>query len=172
MSRRIGIITFEMPDNKDIQRNHYIWDIKTLNHLRIYANIIKNWTRADIVKLTWCNQADVVFHPDRALGEQREFVFYENEQKDNNPNITGSAEEGLYLEYTATLFFTYLSNNIKRQRRIGIPAPITDVFQRGGKVDPNVGNMFADVLEQVTGIGIFTFSSGYLRIDPIIEDLN
>lgn len=124
MSRRIGILTFEIPDNHQIQRQHYLWDVKTLNHLRIYAEVLKDWTRADIVKLTWCNHANVVFHPELAQSEQREFVFYENEQKDNNPNIQGSTEEGLSLEYIATLYFRQIVNGISRQRRIGFPAPV------------------------------------------------
>lgn len=167
--RRIGILTFEYPP-KGPQKQVYVWDVETLAALRFYAEYINTRTRAAIVELTWCHEAEVAYFKDREAGFRYLFCFNDQSQKQKPDDLTGSTLEGWTLEESAVLYFRTRIDGISRTRRVSWPAPVANLFRLDNTIPASVGNVIAGALQQATGKYPIIFSRGRLMAWPIEQE--
>jgi len=158
--RRLGVVTFEYP-SKGPQRLTYLWDVKSLAHLRTYAEFVADWTVAEIVEMMWCNEAEAVYRPDKERDQRYMFCLNDTAYTDTQA-ITGASADGWTLEQSAVLYCMEQRDGLPKQRRISWPAPVQGIFYSDGALDPMVGDVMAHTLRQCTGIFPLVFRSGRL----------
>lgn len=173
MSRRIGVLTCDPIDKtkpKAASILTYCWDLKNLAQSVGVAQSLAPYSRMPIVEAAWCSLADVSYDPALPAGARRVITYLAKKEK-QKLNQPGSAAPGYTENYRAVLFFRQTPFLAGRDvsRRIGIPAPIFDLFE-AGQVDRTIGESIAQTLSQATGLA-FVFRSGYLRsVVTVIEE--
>jgi hypothetical protein len=154
----IGIIF--LTDIHDIESSVYIYGATSLVDLNTYCETMRQYSSAVLMKIQWCEAAEVSYDRTKAYGTRKTYTFAAPVQE-MALMYSGQPGDAFSLYYYASIILRSLEH--VKPRRITIPAPLKDVFDMGS-VKPIVGAAMSDAYALLTHTST-AFLSGKL-INP------